>query len=196
MEKMLELRNKKKAQKPNFIRQCANKIVRLPEGWRQPKGMHSKTRRKLASRKKHPSMGYSSPRKVRGLHRKGLQMVTVVKISDLKDIDVKTQGIILQAVGQKRKLELIKKALELKITILNIPKPEQFIQDVKVKIESKKKQDQEKKEKKKESRAKAEKKAQEKEKEEQETVEQTPEEIKETKREAEREKVKLLEAGE
>lgn len=192
---MLALRNKKKAQKPSFMRQCANKMVKLPKGWRQPKGMHSKTRKKLASRKRHPSMGYCSPRAVHGLHRKGLQMVTVVKVDQLKDIDTKTQGIILQAVGQKRKLELIKKALELKITIFNIPKPEQFIKDVEAKINAKKKQTQEKEEKKKKSRAKAEKKAQEMEKE-QESEEQTPEDAEEVQKEAEREKVKILESGE
>ncbi len=193
MEKLLKIRNEKKARKPVFMRQCANKIVKLVDGWRQPRGRHSKTRRKLASRKRHPSMGYSSPRLVRGLHRSGLKEVRVSSISDLKQIDAKTQGVVLAKLGQKKKLELIKKSLELNLTILNIPDAKKYVKEVEKRLETKKKENKAKEEKKKKSRAEAEKKAKEKS---QEEKNKTEEDKEAKKKEAEREKVKLLESGE
>jgi large subunit ribosomal protein L32e len=51
MKELLDLRKKAKAKKPTFLKQGANTMVRLRNHWRQPKGQHSKIRKKLRRKK-------------------------------------------------------------------------------------------------------------------------------------------------
>ena len=81
--RLLEQRNKAKGRKPNFLRQDANRNKSLEKKWIKPKGMHSKMRIKLRSRRVWPSSGYCSPNKVKGLTRKGFQPVLVNNLKDL-----------------------------------------------------------------------------------------------------------------
>ena len=82
MKELLEIRNKMKAKKPTFLKQDANRLTRLKKQWRQPKGQHSKIRKKLRSYRKQPSMGYSSPKEVRGLTREGHKLIIINKYHD------------------------------------------------------------------------------------------------------------------
>ena len=52
-EKLLELRNERKAKKPDFVRQEAWRRPKLAIKWRQPKGMQSKLRKKYRGKGKH-----------------------------------------------------------------------------------------------------------------------------------------------
>lgn len=120
IESLLEVRKEMKERKPVFIRQDNPKRMKLNYKWRKPKGIHSKIRHKFKGRRKMPSPGYKSPIKVRGLHSSGLEMVSVHSIDDIPKIKNETQGIIIpKNVGSKKRLEILKKAKELSVAVLN-----------------------------------------------------------------------------
>ncbi|MCD6496215.1 MAG: 50S ribosomal protein L32e [Candidatus Aenigmarchaeota archaeon] len=120
ISRLLKLRKKKKAKKPSFRRQEGNKYKRLKETWRRPRGRHSKLRKGKKSRGKKPSAGYSSPKAVRGLTSRGLELVYVSNVNDLKAVDPKRQeAVIRSAVGRKKRLEIAKEAENLGITVQN-----------------------------------------------------------------------------
>lgn len=166
MKKLLELRKEKKAKKPDFVRQQGNRIKKLKTTWRQPKGGQSKLRRKFKGHFPHPSMGFSSPKAVRGLHSSGLKPVNVYTVKDLSEIDAKKEGIVIGKIGKKKRVEILKEAGKLKLSVLNIKNPQEYITKVEEEVKSKKKIAEEREEKKKKSKSESLKKAEEKKKEE------------------------------
>jgi len=155
-KELLELRRRIKKKKPNFIRQDAHKRSRLNKRWRRPKGIQSKMRLHKSGYRKSISVGYGSPRAVFGLHSTGLKPELVNSLKDLENIDSKVQGIILShSIGQKKKTEMILKAKEKGITILNVKDIDKFLKNMEDKIKSqqerKKAKDEEKSKKKKEA---------------------------------------------
>ncbi|MBW2978142.1 50S ribosomal protein L32e, partial [Candidatus Woesearchaeota archaeon] len=134
----LELRKQIKKKKPEFVRQDT-KRKKLELKWRKPKGLHAKMRKKLKGYRKSPSPGYGSPRKVKNLHKSGLNTMLVASIKNLEKINPETDGIILSStLGLRKKIEIIKKAIEKKIKILNIKDPEQFLKSTEEQIRKKK----------------------------------------------------------
>lgn len=132
---LLQIRKKLKKKKPNFLRQDAHKIKRLAKKWRKSKGLDSKIRRRLRGYRKSPSIGYSSPKKVRGLTKDGKKVIIVHNLKDLqKDTDI----IISKKVGIKKKIEIIKKAQELGINIINIKNTNTFLKKIEESIKKRK----------------------------------------------------------
>ena len=120
LNQLLELRSKMKNRKPVFIRQDNPKRPKLSDKWRKPKGIHSKIRHHFKGRRKMPSPGYKSPVAVKGLHSTGLGMVRVFSADEVSKINKTKEGIIVpKAVGKKKKLEILKKARELNVMVLN-----------------------------------------------------------------------------
>ena len=105
--------------KPNFRRQLGIKYVRLHGTWRAPRGMTSKLRRKEKSHGKQPTIGYGAPRQMRFLHPSGLREVVVHNVQELSRLDAKSAAKIASGVGKRKRIEIQKKAEELKIRILN-----------------------------------------------------------------------------
>mgnify|MGYP001597110668 FL=1 len=104
IKELLVLRKRIKSKKPDFIRQDIHKKKRLDRKWRRPKGLHSKIKMRFRGRAKRVSAGYRSPKKVRGLHKSGLQQCVVRSLRDLKDLDAKKNGLIIAAtLGDKFK---------------------------------------------------------------------------------------------
>ena len=88
----------------------------------------------------HPSPGFSSPKSVRGLHSSGLIAVSIHNIADLNKIKTKDEGALIgRTVGMKKRSEIIKKAIEKKIKILNLKDPESYLENINKKMESRKK---------------------------------------------------------
>jgi len=142
-EELLELREKIKNKKPDFVRQEYKRRKTLAEKWRKPKGLQSKMRRKFKGRRKSPSTGYGSPKEIKGFDVSGLKQIYVNSINDLENVDAKEEGIILSTrIGLRKKIEIIKKATEKKIKILNIKNTEEFLK----KVEEQRKKDKEKRE--------------------------------------------------
>ena len=124
---LLELRTKIKNKKPEFIRQDNPKRMKLSDKWRKPKGIHSKIRHQFKGRRKMPSSGYGSPIKVKGLHASGLKAVNVSSVEDLQKIKKENEGALIpKAVGMKKRLDVLKKAKELNIVVLNLNVDEQI----------------------------------------------------------------------
>lgn len=134
MNDLLEIRKRLKEKKPIFIRQDTQKRKKLALKWRKPKGLHSKIRHQFRGKMKLPSPGYKSPLKVKGMHSSGLKIVRVFSADDVKKISKAGEGIVVsKAVGMKKRLEILKKAKELEVEVLNfnaderIKKIEDFI---------------------------------------------------------------------
>ena len=147
---LLELRNNIKDKKPDFIRQDYQRRKRLGRKlkWRKPKGIHSKIRHHFKGRRKMPSPGYKSPRKVKGLHASGLKIVSISSLDGIKNINKEFEGaVISKSIGTKKRLEILKRAKELGISVLNFDIDVQ-IKNIEELVNSKKKK--ESKEKKKE----------------------------------------------
>ncbi len=156
----LELRRAMKKKKPDFVREDSHKRKKLGIEWRKPKGVHSKMRHGFGGRSKCVSSGYRSPVSVRGLDRSGLKIIFVSNLNDLDNIDKKKEGIIISAsVGKKKRLDLLKKALENSIKVLNFKDANSIAikieEDFKKRVEKTKSLKEKKKEKEKELKKKA-----------------------------------------
>lgn len=109
---------------PKFLRHTAHKYSKLglrrkkKKIWRRPTGRDNKMREK---RRGHPavvSIGYSTAKKTRGNIMEKTPVI-VRNVSDISKIQ-KNQIAMLGKVGMKKKLEIAKKAKELKIEIYKV----------------------------------------------------------------------------
>jgi large subunit ribosomal protein L32e len=114
---------------PKFLRHTSHKYSKLgvrrkkKQIWRRPTGRDNKMREQ---RRGHPtivSIGYSTDKKERGKIEQRIPVI-VRNIPQLEKINNKNQIAILGKIGIKKKIEIAKKAKELKIEIykLNIEK--------------------------------------------------------------------------
>lgn len=120
MKRVIELREKVKSKKPEFIRQESWRYKRVRENWRKPKGIDSKMRKEVKGWPARAKVGYRGPKAARGLHPSAYREVIVYNIDDLTEIDPKTDAIrIAHTVGAKKRAEILNKAKEIGVNILN-----------------------------------------------------------------------------
>ena len=152
---LLQVRKELKERKPVFIRQDNPKRMKLNYKWRKPKGIHSKIRHKFKGRRKMPSPGYKSPIEVKGLHSTGLKILNVHSVDEITKLNPKTEGaVIANSVGTKKRLEILRKAKELDVKVLNL-NADEYIKKIEDFLSLKKKGKKEtKKEEKKEAKEK------------------------------------------
>jgi large subunit ribosomal protein L32e len=105
-----------------FIRKDINKKKRLPEKWRKPKGITNKMRLKHSGHSAHVRPGYGTKNSEKGKTIKGLRIIKVDTIEQLKKINPKTQAALLSGLGKRKKIELIAEAEKLNITLVNFNK--------------------------------------------------------------------------
>lgn len=161
MERLIMIRNQMKARKPNFQQQTVNVYPQNEGKWRKPRGIHSKMRRGFRGNPAMPSIGYGSPKAVKGLDRQGDKLVLVENLKQLENL--KNEKIILSStLGLKKKIAILTKAKEKNIKVANVKDIGEFLEDTKKKIESKKSEESKKREKKSKTKEEAEKKAKEK----------------------------------
>ncbi len=117
----LEKRRSNKKKKPTFSRQEWYRYSKLKKGtWRRPRGIHSKARKNLKYRAPKVSIGYRSPKEVRGLHPSGFKEVLVHNVKDLEGLDPKTDAVrIAHGVGMRKRIDIEQKAEEKDIRVLN-----------------------------------------------------------------------------
>jgi ribosomal protein L32E len=112
-----------KRNKPGFLRKDWHKKIKLgstvkkKRKWRAAKGRHNKIRLNNVGHPVRPKIGWGSSNEIRGMV-KGLVPVRVENMSELLKVE-KGQGVIIGSVGRKKREELIKKASEMKLQILN-----------------------------------------------------------------------------
>jgi len=109
--------------KPKFLRKDYHKYSKLGKTikskrkWRAAKGRQNKIRLGVKGHQARPKVGWSSDATVRG-KISGLEVVRVENMKQLEAVK-KDQGIIVGNVGKKKREEIVKKAGEMKIKILN-----------------------------------------------------------------------------
>ena len=115
-----------KRKKPKFLRTEWHKKIRLGKTikkkrkWRAAKGRHNKIRLNRKSRAKKPKIGWGSPKAIRN-KIKNLDFIRIENLSQLESI--KDKAILISSkLGKKKKQEIIKKATEKGLTILNLTK--------------------------------------------------------------------------
>ena len=85
--------------------------------WRRAKGRDSKIRLKRFGYPAFPSVGYKTPKSESG-KIEGLTPILIHNLKELASLD-KNSAVTIAKVGAKKRLELLKKADEMKIKILN-----------------------------------------------------------------------------
>ncbi len=123
-KRLLEIRKIIAQKRPYFIRFNPSNLKRIKESWRKPKGGDSKVRKKKKGKPRMPSIGFRSPKKVRGLLRDGTKPILIHNIKDLEKIEKENKKeevsiIIAATVGKKKRKEIIKKAEEKGMKIIN-----------------------------------------------------------------------------
>jgi len=101
-----------------FLRRTSNRYLKLgrkrkkKQIWRKPTGRDNKMREKRRGYPKIVSIGYKKSEK------KKQKQILVNNISDLEK--VKSKKVIIGKVGRKKRIEIAKKAKEMKISIQNV----------------------------------------------------------------------------
>ncbi len=139
IKESLELRKRIKSKKPTFLRQDAHKRPRLENKWRRPKGLQSKMRLNKRGYRRSISPGFGSPINVKYFHGCGLKIIKINSLKDLSNVKDSFEGALLnKTLGLKSKIAIAKKAVELKIRVINIRNLDKFIKDSENKINQRK----------------------------------------------------------
>lgn len=138
-QQLLALKQKIKSKMPRFLRENYAALPRLEnKTWRKPKGIHSKLRHGFAGHRNRVEPGYGTPAELRGIGKNGLKQTIVHNVQDLEKITPAKECIIIAKTGLKNKLAITKKAVEKKITIINLKTPAEFITATEQKIKQRK----------------------------------------------------------
>jgi large subunit ribosomal protein L32e len=117
---LLKSKIRKARKTPRFKRQELWAQATLKDTWRKPKGRHSKMRKQERGRGRLPKPGYGSPAAVKGLNKQGFREIRVFNPSQLERLDKqKESALIASTVGRKKRLEILRKAEELGVTVSN-----------------------------------------------------------------------------
>ena len=87
--------------------------------WRRPRGRHNKIREKRVGYPVMPTVGYKTAKKDSGKIQ-GLAPMLVNNLRDLSKLDKGNLVILSSKLGARKKLEVIKKAEEMNLKILNL----------------------------------------------------------------------------
>jgi len=88
--------------------------------WRKPRGKDNPMRLKLKGHPPVVSVGYGTPKLIRGLHPSGLTPVVVSNLKELEKLDPsKFLVYVSSSVGLRKRLEIARKALEMGFRVAN-----------------------------------------------------------------------------
>ncbi|GEM_PF-373190 len=118
--RLLRLRKKINSSRPKFLRHetWKKKTFQNDPKWRKPRGKDNKMRMKRCGKQPLVSVGYRGPKDVRGTHASGLKEVMIsnpAQINGLENVIVRIDG----AVGNKKKIEIVKSAVKSNLKIAN-----------------------------------------------------------------------------
>jgi len=117
---LLELRRSVAEARPRFVRPESWRYVRLHPEWRKPKGLDNKIRKSFKGYPKRVKIGYGGPAKARGYHPSGHLDVLVHNPTQLDELIPERDAVrIGRRVGAKKRAEILKRATELGLRVLN-----------------------------------------------------------------------------
>jgi len=121
LRRLLKLRLKMNRSRPKFRRLNTLKLKRIDEeSWRKPRGIDNKIK---WCRKGYPPLvrvGYRGPKATRGLHPSGLVEVLVHRPEDLEGLTPDVHCVrIAHTVGRRKRLQIIDKAKQLGLRVVN-----------------------------------------------------------------------------
>lgn len=109
--------------KPSFLRNDWHKKIKLGSTvkknrkWKGAKGLHNKLRLGRKGHSARPKVGWGQENSTKN-QVSGLEVVRVENVRDLSNVG-KGQGALIANVGKKKRTEILAKASDLKIQILN-----------------------------------------------------------------------------
>jgi large subunit ribosomal protein L32e len=119
-EELLAARKKVAKRRPKFVRQESWRYDRLAKNWRKPKGKDNKMRKQKSGMPSIVKVGYRGPRAARGLHPSGYTDNLIYNAAELARLDPKKDAArIGHTVGKKKRIDIINKAIERGIKVLN-----------------------------------------------------------------------------
>ncbi len=122
LARLLTHRRSQDAHRPLFVRQAAHRYWRIGRdgAWRRPRGLQSKQRRHYGYRPTVVSIGYRSPRLVRGRTPTGFRPVLVLTVAEIGRIDPAHEAaIIARTIGTQKRLVLEEAARKRGVHVLN-----------------------------------------------------------------------------
>jgi large subunit ribosomal protein L32e len=108
--------------RPRFTRQASYRYWRIgrDRAWRKPRGLQSKQRRHYGYRSTIVSVGFRSPRLVRGRTPTGFLPIVVQTVGEIERVDPAHEAaIIARTVGTQRRLVLEEAARKRGVHVLN-----------------------------------------------------------------------------
>ena len=120
-ERLLRLRLEMERREPRWMRVDEWRYKRIRgTGWRRPRGLDNKIRQQRKGWPPRVKAGYRQPVEVRGLHPTGFEEVLVYRPEDVDRVDPARQAIrIAAAVGLRKRVEIIRRAIERGVRVLN-----------------------------------------------------------------------------
>ena len=118
-----EKKSATKRNKPKFLRTDWHKKIKLGRGvkkkqkWHGAKGRQNKLRLNRKGRMQRPKVGWGAEGEVKGFVS-GVEAIRVENLKGLENIK-KGNGILIGKVGAKKRMDILDKAKEMKIKVLN-----------------------------------------------------------------------------
>lgn len=147
--------------KRRFVRYKSVNQVKLHGGWRRPRGMHNKVRLKKKGHIHRVSIGYGTKKGTRNFYNSVFEYKMVDNLRDLDNIN-KKYILISRKLGLRKKIEILKKAKELKLNVIKIKDIDLFLKNVQDRLNQSKEIKKKKEEKREVYKKKAEEKSKEK----------------------------------
>lgn len=147
--------------KRKFTRYKSINQVKLHGGWRRPRGMHNKVRLKKKGHMHKVSIGYGTKKEFKNFYNSTIDYKLVNNLNDLDNID-KKYIMISRSIGLRKRIEILKKAKELKLNVIKVKDIDAFLKNIQDKLSEIKQNKEKKKQKKEVSQKKAEEKSKEK----------------------------------
>ncbi len=118
--RLLRVRKKLNSKRPKFLRSetWKHKSFKNDPKWRKPRGKDNKMRMKRSGKQPLVSVGYRGPKEVRGTHASGLREIMIANPAQIEGLE----NVIIRinaTVGNKKKIEIVKKAVESNLKIAN-----------------------------------------------------------------------------
>eukprot|EP00850_Spirogloea_muscicola_P000582 SM000002S05662 [mRNA] locus=s2:1461646:1462531:- [translate_table: standard] len=105
-----------------FVRVQSDRRITVPESWRRPKGIDSRTRRKFKGTRKMANIGYGNNKLTRHMLPSGFRKFQVHNVAELEILMMhnrKFAGEIAHNVSTLKRKAIVERAAQLNINLTN-----------------------------------------------------------------------------